>query len=106
MDPPYFAAIAGVLFLGYVSTFVPSWKGSFDVSLVMVLGHFAYLNAFIGFALLVPVFWTLAIEFQFYLLIALLFPLIIHRNDYCRVLTLAAVCCLSSLFVPNDATSF
>ncbi len=75
LDPPYFVAIALSVILWYASTLLPDFGGSNPtVSLPQLLAHVGYLNAFLGYEWLNPVFWTLAIEFQFYLFVAFFFP--------------------------------
>jgi peptidoglycan/LPS O-acetylase OafA/YrhL len=112
LDPPYVAAIALTLLLGYLSTFAPGYRGNaFSISWPQILSHFGFLNAFIGYTWLNPVFWTLAIEFQYYLLIGLLFPLVISLNALVRyALTLAFLAAPfvfhSSRFMPHYACLF
>ena len=96
LDPPYLVCIALVLVLNFASTLVPGFRGQpFQFDLAQVLLHLGYLNAFFNYEWVNVVFWTLAIEFQFYLLVALLFPLISHpsaavRAGICGVLAAAA----------------
>jgi len=96
LAPPYLACIAIVIALNFASTLAPGFRGpSFHFDLKQVLLHLGYLNAFFGHDWLNVVFWTLAIEFQFYLLIALLFPLVSHpllkvRIGVCGGLAVAA----------------
>lgn len=96
LDPPYIVCIALILFLNFASTLAPGFRGQpFQFDLAQVLLHLGYLNAFFNYEWVNVVFWTLAIEFQFYLLVALLFPLISHsslavRAGICAVLAAAA----------------
>ena len=106
LDPPYLATILGVLLLSYISSFIPGWGGHSDVDWIQIVGHLAYLNAFLGHDWLVSVFWTLAIEFQFYLLIALVFPLLAHSHQWVRYATLALLCGISVFFDHTGPTSF
>lgn len=99
LDPPYFLAIALVLALGYAINRMPGFNGPpFSPSLAQVLLHVAYLNTFFGFDWLSPVFWTLAIEFQYYLLVGLVFPFIANTNAYIRGTALAMLGTLAVLF--------
>ncbi|MEO7214811.1 hypothetical protein [Mucilaginibacter sp.] len=47
--------------------------------MVSLLSHLAYLNNFTGAPYINPVYWTLGIEFQFYLFVALAFPVIVSK---------------------------
>ena len=98
LDPPYFLTIAGTVALAYASTFVPGWKGSLDISLPQVLSHLAYLTALTGHDWIVHVFWTLGIEFQFYLCLALGFPLLVHEKAWVRRSILCVFCLLAFAF--------
>jgi peptidoglycan/LPS O-acetylase OafA/YrhL len=77
LDPPYLAVIVGIICLGYASSATPGFQGEpYHVSMTQILLHFGYINAVFDYPWLNPVFWTLAIEFQYYLLAGLLYPFI------------------------------
>lgn len=106
LDPPYFFTILLIVPLGYLATITPGFKGPpYDVSLPQVLLHFAYLNIFFGYAWLNPVFWTLAIEFQYYLLLGLFFPLIAHKRAFIRV-GFMVLMAASALMIPDGRFAF
>ena len=89
IEPPYFAAILLVIGMHWLATQSGSYRGEpFRANWSQWGAHIAYLNAFLGFEWLNPVFWTLALEFQFYLLIAFTFPLLNHHVPLVRVATL------------------
>jgi len=92
IDPPYLASIALTLIVAFASSKAPGYRGEpFSVSPLAVLLHLGYINAFFGYPWLNVVYWTLAIEFQYYLSIGLIFPLIASKNRYTRYLTFAAL---------------
>lgn len=94
LDPPYLLSIVFIIAYQYVLTRRSSYQGPpFQISLPQVLCHFAYLNVIFGYEWLNGVFWSLAIEFQYYLLIGLLFPLLFNKRA--RYLTLASLLILS-----------
>ena len=67
----------------------------FEFSWGQFLAHLGYANALIGYSWYNPVFWTLAIEFQWYLLAALLYPLFTSLSAWKRWLVFAGFACLS-----------
>ena len=106
LDPPYLASIVVVLALAYLSAILPGYRGvtpAFHWKPILL--HLGYLNAFYGAPWLNVVYWSLAIEFQYYLLIGLLFPLIRSENRAIRVVFLGALG-LSALIITNDALVF
>lgn len=85
---------------------VPGFRGDpFTIELVRLLLHVGYLNAFFGYAWHNPVFWTLAIEFQFYLLLAATYSVLVHRNVAIRIAALAAMCAVA-FAVPDKSFVF
>lgn len=96
LDPPYLASIVVALALWYASSIAPGFRGEApSVDPVNVLLHLAYLSAFFGYPWINPVYWTLAIEFQFYLLIALIFPMLVHASGRVRLLMVTLLCACS-----------
>jgi len=83
IEPPYLVAVAiGILYL-YARNFVPS-AAAIDMtpSLKDILLHIGYLVPFVEDAKWInPVFWTLSIEFQYYIFLALLFPLALSKKN-------------------------
>lgn len=85
IEPPYIISIFLVLVLGYISSITPGYNGKiFSIDWLNVAGHFAYLNAFTGDDWLLPVYWTLAVEFQYYIIIALCYTLLVSEKAYLR----------------------
>ncbi|HMV47130.1 MAG TPA: acyltransferase [Blastocatellia bacterium] len=106
LDPPYIATIGLILFFNYLSAKTPGFKGGpFEVSTLQIVLHAAYLNAFFGYEWLSPIFWTLAIEFQFYWLIGLLFPLVVHPRLWVRA-GLLGVSAAMAVLVPAGGFVF
>jgi len=80
IEPPYLVSIALVLLLNWLSTLSPAYRGAgFLINWPGLALHLGYLNAFFNYPWVNDVYWTLAIEFQYYILIALLFPLLLHQ---------------------------
>lgn len=95
LEPPYLACILLVLFLNVLSTFLPGFRGqAAEINWPQLLAHLGYLNAVVGYGWLNPVFWTLAIEFQFYLFMAFAFPLLVHTKPMVRSFSVLAIALL------------
>lgn len=82
LEPPYLASLILVISVAYLKLFLfPQIAGSEPTySSRQLLLHLGYLNTFFGYEWLTPVYWTLGIEFQYYLSVALLYPLLASRR--------------------------
>ena len=96
LEPPYILTVILCLILWYVSSIVPGYRGEPpSVSVKQLLLHIGYLNAFFDESWLNPVFWTLAIEFQFYFSICLIYPLVSSNKLTVGVMTITLLLLLS-----------
>jgi len=99
LDPPYLISVAIAGTLLYLGSMAPGFAGEApDISLIRIIGHIGYLNVFLGHGWFNPVYWTLAIEFQYYILIALLYVLISSRDA--RVLWISTLGLAALSFLP------
>jgi peptidoglycan/LPS O-acetylase OafA/YrhL len=99
LDPPYFASIVLALALWWLASHLPFHKGpAFELEYPRLFAHVGYLNDILGYPWHNVVFWTLAIEFQFYLLIAVLFPLVIHSSKITRFSITPTLAAISLVF--------
>lgn len=106
LSPPYWISIFLCILLWYLSAMVPGFLGKQpDISIFPVLVHFIYIKSFFSYTWLNPVFWTLEIEIQYYLWIALLFPLISNHNFWIRILTIVTFACLAFI-IPSEKLLF
>ncbi len=107
IEPPYLISIVLIIILNYVSTLSPYYRGApFSVDWGNVFSHVAYLNVFTGGSWLNPVYWSLAIEFQYYLLIALTFTMITSEKIYWRILFVLLFASSSFLPLPDGRAVF
>jgi len=106
LDPPYLASIGLILAVAYASSRSSLYTGvPFELNFSQILLHVGYLNAFFQKGWLNPVFWSLAIEFQYYLLIGLIFPFILSRKRSVRLIAEAGLL-TAALSIRNDAFVF
>jgi peptidoglycan/LPS O-acetylase OafA/YrhL len=110
LDPPYLAAIAIILVLAYVGSLKsgrPVEVEGEPIESVRVLLHLGYLNIFFTrYKWLNPTFWTLAIEMQYYVLMGLVFPLVVSRNQAVRLATIGVMAATSVLAAGASGTLF
>lgn len=107
LEPPYLLSIVVILVLSYFSSLTPIFRGPrFQIDPVYVLLHVGYLNVFTKKPWLSPVYWTLAVEFQYYLCMGLFYALLISRNRSVRYCSYLIPLVLYLLFHTHDAFIF
>ena len=105
IEPPYIGVvILGIIYL-IVRNYIPS---SADVDLTPSLRdvflHLGYLVPFVEDAQWInPVFWTLSIEFQYYLILALTIPLFLNKNKNLRFIFYGIILVLPLLINSSQA---
>lgn len=86
IEPPYIVSIILALGYLYIRKFVPGTVITEAPSNRDILLHIGYLVPFVKDAKwLTPVYWTLAIEFQYYLIISLIFSFLFSKSLYKRI---------------------
>ena len=102
LEPPYLASIGLILALGafdMLRGFPQEWTAA------QIAGHLGYANAFLGLPWLNGPYWSLAVEFQFYILMGLALPLLmLARTPATRLAGLALASCLP-LLVPGRSNA-
>ncbi len=98
IDPPYFISMILSFSLWYLSTFIPGFQGtSVVIDWAQITAHFGYLIDFLGMNWIQPIYWSLAIEFQYYLFICLIIPFLLNKNKW--VVRLSLILLLASPFI-------
>ena len=105
LEPPYITSIFLIFLINYIFFLSPYWhEDLLNVNSKQVILHLGYLNSFFQEGWLNQVYWSLGIEFQFYILIAFLFPLIIKNvSVWYLVLTILN---LISCFISYESLLF
>lgn len=102
LEIPYLLTIVVIISISYFAQLSP-YHATEAVDLFdrNTFFHLFYLVGFMDGTWLNPVFWTLAIEFQFYLFIGLLFPLLISKNAMVKYSILILLCLIPFLVDDN-----
>ena len=94
LHPPYLVSIILALIIAYKlpqAVLFGAGLARPDITLAQILAHLCYLNSMIGKPWLVPAYWSLGIEFQFYLLTGLLFSFLTSSRLRTRLQSTAAM---------------
>jgi peptidoglycan/LPS O-acetylase OafA/YrhL len=99
IEPPYIISFLLIVAMRIIFVTLHNWKFPqdhyvYEHNWKQFLLHFLYLNQYFGYESYTAVYWTLAIEFQFYILMGLLFPIMMISNKIIPVILLAVFCCL------------
>jgi peptidoglycan/LPS O-acetylase OafA/YrhL len=103
VEIPYLASI--VLILATARFWATRNGTDLHLNESQIVHHITYTVGFFGHEWFNEIYWTLAIEFQFYLLIGLSFPLFIHDNDWIKYGSLFLFG-ISGLFFPSHLFIF
>jgi peptidoglycan/LPS O-acetylase OafA/YrhL len=97
LEPPYVFSMLLVIALYFLRRFYTDVPDSRMFSFNQILLHFGYLIPFFheSYKWLNDAYWTLAIEFQFYLFMGLFYFVIVHKKAVFRVLSYAFALSLS-----------
>jgi peptidoglycan/LPS O-acetylase OafA/YrhL len=98
LEPPYLVSIGIALALLGVASLTGHGGEKPPISAPQLLLHLGYLNTFFGYRWLNEVYWTLGIEFQYYLFVALAYPLLVVKSHRLRLVGVAALAGVSLLF--------
>lgn len=100
--PPYIVAIFVTLLVTFASSLVPSSRAGYPpLDAKSIIGHLTYTTPWLGSDWIVPIFWSLAIEIQFYLLMVFLAPAILSRRRSIIVGALFGLSCAALIPASN-----
>lgn len=86
VEIPYIASIFVILLVNFIIASNMGWNFSLDIKQIFL--HFIYLIPWTNYEWINIIYWTLAIEIQYYILMAFLFLFLSHRYKWLRILGL------------------
>lgn len=87
VEIPYITSIFFLLILNYLSSLNSNYKGSeYAINWSDVFANLFYLPDLLQLNWLQPLYYTLKIEFQYYIVIGLIFSLLVSKTDLFRIL--------------------
>lgn len=101
--PTYIVALILTVLITYASSLIPWSKATLPtLDAKTVLGHLTYTTPWLGADWIIPIFWSLAIEIQFYLLMVFLAPALLSRKKIVLLATLLGLSCAA--LIPSSHT--
>lgn len=105
IEPAYLLSIALIVGLNYLASKAPGFEGTpFVVDIPLLLQHLGYMVGFFNNTWLSPVYWTLEIEFHYYLIIGLLLGVWHLKKKWLIVTSIVGL--LSFSFLNQDSIPF
>ena len=103
LDPPYLVASAAAAVIACMACRAPGFLGPPpDINWSNMIAHVGYLNGILGMKFYIQACWTLGIELQFYILMAISFPLWVSSRGitfFCA----ASITCLATWYFVHNA---
>ncbi len=101
--PAYLISILLIILLWYASSLTPNFQGEKpNITLTNVFLHIGFLNGISNESWLNPVYWTLGIECQYYLLIVFVYPLLTNSKLIIKTLAILLLCILPFVFPQSN----
>jgi peptidoglycan/LPS O-acetylase OafA/YrhL len=105
LEPPYILSILLVLLLNFLFFLSPYYKEDIlDVSWYQLLYHIGYLNSIFQEKWINDVYWSLGIEFQYYILLSIVYEYVSNKTTTWFILVI--IFTFSSFLIPQHSFIF
>jgi len=103
IEIPYILSVVFVIIVSLIFSIKNDEAFNFDF--LKFIYHIFYLVEFVGYDWYNIIYWTLAIEFQFYIVIAIIFPLLISENNIIKFTSILLFAFSSLIITDNSIVS-
>jgi len=100
LEPPYLLSCLLVVVLDKLSSLAPAFRGDVSHDMYYLIWHPLYLVPWVNASWLNPVYWSLAIEFQFYFFALIIAPIFLTK--YASLARGVLALTLMASFVPSS----
>jgi peptidoglycan/LPS O-acetylase OafA/YrhL len=101
IEPPYILSLVLIIFIAFIKFSLFGHGNEITLTVNQIISHLGYVIPFTHFNWLSIVYWTLAIEFQFYFLLAILFPLFSKKYSVYANICFLITCIILSNQLPE-----
>ncbi len=100
IHPPYFLSV--LIFVSILVGFQIYYRVPIDIEVKKLIAHFFYAIPFLDMDWFNVIYWTLAVEIQFYVIIGFIFPMLASKNQIIRYVPIVALLIAGYFFPSHD----
>ena len=100
IHPPYFLSV--LIFVSIIAGFQIYYSAPVDIEVKKLIAHFFYAIPFIDMEWFNVIYWTLAVEIQFYVIVGFIFPLLNSKNEVIKYIPIVALLIAGYFFPSHD----
>lgn len=100
IHPPYFLSV--LIFVSIIAGFQIYYNAPVDIEVKKLIAHFFYAIPFIDMEWYNVIYWTLAVEIQFYVIVGFIFPLLNSTNEFLKYIPIAGLLTAGYFFPSHD----
>lgn len=100
IHPPYFLSV--LIFVSIIAGFQIYYNAPVDIEVKKLIAHFFYAIPFIDMEWFNVIYWTLAVEIQFYVIVGFIFPLLNSKNELIKYIPIIGLLIAGYFFPSHD----
>ena len=100
IHPPYFLSV--IIFVSIIAGFQIYFNVPVDIEVKKLIAHFFYAIPFLDMDWFNVIYWTLAVEIQFYIIVGFIFPLLNSTNEVVKYIPIVGLLIAGYFFPSHD----